>query len=196
MFRRQKSSQKQDHSKHMTTEQSEQQSNNFPSGHPANLRRINKRNRQFWLKQSKLTVQRISNPVLYALAERDMCSEAIRVAFREQKSLDQALYDAEQALNLFWKNPLPAGDARRRSLSRKGGHAPKTDALQLLIQNCVREEPNIGQRKLWHQLKKHLSLGVIMAIDDHEIQFLDRNEKLKTAPVSGLKDRLSRAKSK
>jgi len=191
-----KSSQKQDHSKYMTTEQSEQQYKNLPSSDPANLRRINKRNRQFWSKQSKLTVRRISDPTLYALATRDMHSEAIRVALREQKSLDQALADADQSQNILLES-LPQTEERWRGiLARKGGRAPKTDALQALIQNCVRKLPNISQQELRHQLKKHLGLGTIMAIDNQGIQFVARKGMLKTAPISGLKDRLSRAKLK
>jgi hypothetical protein len=62
----------------------------------------------------------------------------------------------------------------RRRLARKGGRAPKTDALQILIQNCVQQELNIGQRELWHQLKKYMGLGIIRSIDHDEIEFLAR----------------------
>src|SRR5580765_1093027 len=65
------------------------------------LRKINRLNKRFWSKQSKLTSQRISDPMLYALATRDMHSEAIRVAFIEQQSLDQAVADAEQSQNIL-----------------------------------------------------------------------------------------------
>ena len=64
-------------------------------------------------------MQRISDPVLYELARLDMHSEAIEWAFREQRSVDQALSDAEQALNVVWQNPISAQQAWRRSLSRK-----------------------------------------------------------------------------
>ena len=97
----------------------------FPGSHPAALRKINNRNKQFWAKQSKLTEQRISDPILYALATPGMRSESIRVSFREQKSLDQALADAEEALQILWKNPTAAEKSWRRSLSRKGGSALK-----------------------------------------------------------------------
>ena len=51
--------------------------------YPAVLRKINKLNKRFWSKQSKLTAQRISDPILYALTMRDMHSEAIRVALAD-----------------------------------------------------------------------------------------------------------------
>jgi hypothetical protein len=180
----------------MPTEHSEQPYKIRPGNGPASLRNINEQNNAFWSDQSELTVQRISDPALYALAAYDMCSEAIRVRFREQKSLDRALEDAEEARKILQPIFAQAEEARRQSLSQKGGRALKTDALQVLIQNCAREAPDISQRELWHQLKKHLGLGVIRAIDDQTIEFLAHNGKLKTAPVSGLKDRLSRAKSK
>ena len=161
----------------MTIEHSEKRHKIFPGSNPAALREINRLNKQFWSKQSKLTVQRISDPTFYALATRDMYLEAIRVAFREQKSLDQALSDAEQALNVLWENFVPAERARRRSLGRKGGRSRKTNALQVLIETCVRKTPDISQRELWHQLKQYLGLGVITTIDDQQIEFLDHNRK-------------------
>jgi hypothetical protein len=180
----------------MTNELSERPYRIYPSNDPAGLRKINEQNKEFWSNQSELTVQRMSDPTLYALAMHDMRSEAIRVSIREQKSLDQALADAEQARDSLWKNPAAAERERRRSLSLKGGRAFKTDALQVLIDTCVRKAPNMSQRELWHQLRKPLGLGVIKAIDNQKIEFLDRDGKLKTSPVSGLKDRLSRAKSR
>src|SRR5712672_769978 len=125
----------------MTTEHSEKR-------YPAALRKINKLNKQFWSKQSKLTVQRISDPTFYALATRDMYLEAIRVAFREQKSLDQALSDAEQAQTILLESIPDPDEAWRRSVSRKGGRARKTDALQQVIQTCVRKAPDMDQREL------------------------------------------------
>lgn len=184
------------HPHNMATENSQQGSKISPGSASAALHKINRRNKQFWSKQSKLTVQRISDPTLYALAARDMLSEAIRVGFREQKSLDQALADAEQSQNILLESLPHAEEPWRRIASRKGGRALKTDALQVLIETCVRERPDITQRQLWHRLNKHLGLGVIRAIDSQKIEFSARNGEPKTAPVSGLKDRLSRAKSK
>jgi len=125
-----------------------------------------------------------------------MRSEAIRVAFRNQKSLDQALADAEQSAIIVQRNPEDAERVRRRSMSRKGGSVPKTDALQMLIQVCVREAPEINRRKLWHRLRQELGRGTITAIDAQRIEFRTSNGKFKISPVSGLKDRLSRAKRK
>jgi hypothetical protein len=157
---------------------------------------INAWNAKFWSKQSRLTRQRIADPIISALAISEIQSETIRLPSRYQKSLDQALADAERALDLVWNNPGEAERSRMRMLSRRGGYALKTDALQTLIIAYFQEEPEIDQRKLWHYLKSEQGLGVIKFIDDQKIEFVDRNSKLKTAPVSGLKDRLFRAKKK
>jgi hypothetical protein len=176
-----------DGSQRMTTEQS-----------PTSFRNLNGRNRKFWAKQSKLTEQFIIDPIVYPLALHDMYLEADRLPLNEQKSIDYALVKAAETLNTYMllKNPSAAEKARKRHLSRKGGSASKTDALQMLIQSCVRQSSGISQRELLHHLKTYLGRGILRVIDNEKIEFLNYNEKLKSAPVSGLKDRLSRAKSK
>jgi hypothetical protein len=159
---------------------------------------MNAWNKRFWAKQARLTRQRITDPICYAAAKRDMDSEAIRVAIRERKSLEQALSDAQETVReaekLVRRNVINAERERRRNISRSGGLAPKPDPLQILIQQLVREMPTINRRGLWFRLKDELGRGIIVAIDRKEIRFLTPRCGLKTAPVSGLKDRLHRAK--
>jgi hypothetical protein len=176
-----------DGSQKMTTEQS-----------PASFRNLNHQNRQFWAKRSRLTEQLIIDPIVYPLALHHMRLEADRLPLKDQKSIDHALVEAAEMLNTYMlvKNPTPAEKARKRHLSRKGGSAYKTDALQTLIQTCDRQLPGISQRELLHHLKTYLGQGTLRVIDNEKIEFLNYNGKLKSAPVSGLKDRLSRAKSK
>lgn len=182
----------------MTTEQSDQTHKIFPRNTSAAFRNLNDQNRKFWAKQSKLTEQLITDPIVYPLALHDMRLKADRLPLKEQKSIDYALVEAAQKLKeyMLLKNPSPAEKARKRHLSRKGGSASKTDALQMLIHACVRQSPAISQRELLHYLKTYLGCGILRVIDNGKIEFLNYNGKLKTAPVSGLKDRLSRAKSK
>jgi hypothetical protein len=169
-----------------------------PSNNPMTLGAFNVWNERFWAKQARLTERRIGDPMSYEAAKRDMDSEAIRVAIRERKSLDQALADAEETVKAVRKAArkivITAERELRRSICRSGGLARKTDALQLLIQRCVRETPETNQRGLLHQLKREQGGGTITAIDEKEIQFRTSKGKLKSAPVSGLKDRLHRAK--
>jgi hypothetical protein len=170
------------------------------SDNPMSLKAINARNEQFWAKQARLTENRIADPMSYAAAKRDMDSEAIRVAIRERKSLEQALSDAHETVQetakLVWRTVVHAERERRRGISRSGGLAPKTDALQRLIQQLVRETPGMSRLDLWYRLKDQKGRGTIMAIDRKEIKFLTSAGELKSAPVSGLKDRLHRAKRK
>ena len=138
------------------------------------------------------------DPIVYPLALHNMHLQADRLPLKEQKSIDYALLEAAQALNTYMllKNPSPAEKVRKQLLSRKGGSASKTDALQILIQNRVWQPPGISQRKLLHHLKACLGCGTIRVIDNEKIESLNSNGKLKITPLSGLKDRLSRAKSK
>jgi hypothetical protein len=180
----------------MDTEQSERPKMMNPGNDPLTLRTINAWNEQFWSKQALLTEQRIADPMLYDVATRDMDSEAIRVTIRERKSLDQALADAEETVKTVSIIVVAAETERRRIICRSGGLARKADTLQILIQQLVRETPGMSRRELWFQLKREQGRGTIMAIDGKEIEFLTSNGKSKSATVSGLKDRLHRAKRK
>jgi len=63
---------------------------------PITLRKINERNRQFWLEQSKLRIERISNELIFHLATIDMRQESTRgIPLNRQKSIELALEDAE-----------------------------------------------------------------------------------------------------
>ena len=156
---------------------------------------LNERNARFWAEQKILLEQRISDPGLYDLAKRDMDFEAARgVPVKQLKTLEQALADAAYGKAMF-----------HSQLSIKGGRAPKSDSLQELIQNCAHENPKISQRELWHRLKKEIGKGIIVSIDAEspcedgsvrKIHFMSSDGKVKTALVSGLKNRLSRAKAK
>jgi hypothetical protein len=82
----------------------------------------------------------------------------------------------------------------RRQLSQLGGWAKKTDRLQALILGAVRRKPSITkQQLLWHleSLKHH---GVVEDIADGIIHFTNHGGRAKEALVSGLEDRLWRAK--
>jgi len=167
-----------------------------PENNPQSLIEINRLNAQFWARQTRLTARRIADPMSFDIAKRDMDSEAIRVTLRERKSLDQALADAEKIVSAVRKTVVATERDRGKSVCRSGGLARKSDRLQLLIEQLVREAPEMTQRELLHQLKRKISLGTIVAIEEHWVQFRVSKNKLKSAPISGLKDRLHRAKRK
>jgi hypothetical protein len=162
---------------------------------PVALQRLNERNQQFWNEQSKLMGERISNPALYKIAMDDMNFEILRgVPVKLRKSLERALADAAGAKGVFHAN-----------LSRMGGRARKSDALQDLILELVGEDLDMTESELLDKLKVEAGAGVVISIDEPSdlladdiqyIHFVNDDERPKRASVYGLKDRLSRAKTK
>ncbi|HEY6769453.1 MAG TPA: hypothetical protein VI386_32325 [Candidatus Sulfotelmatobacter sp.] len=157
---------------------------------------INQQNRQFWLEQSELLSQRIQDATLHEIAMADLSAEAaMRVPVRNRKSLEQALSQAEKSLSIF-----------QRNFSSKGGKAVKVDGLQGVILEIVRAKPDINTQRLLQKLRKMASEGhpVVRKVDRKWELLDDQTEQIhfknggmdKTSPVSGLKDRLARAKRK
>jgi hypothetical protein len=125
---------------------------------------------------------------------KDLSSESERmVAFGSRKSYEQGLADADYSRGVFWED-----------FSRRGGKVAKTDALQSWIMEAVRAERGISTHELLLKIKKLANLGHSIfarvgresgfSESDSDHIYFDNNGKPKTAPVSGLKDRLSRAK--
>ena len=149
------------------------------------LKQINQANRGFWNKQRELLAQRLADDVLRETAFETMQSEQTRgLPVRHQISLYQALDDTDRI-----------GRRSLTRLSRKGGKARKTDALQELIVQIAQRHPSITARELLSKLKSQQGIEPIMEVEDSIIGFNNRNGKYKEANITGLKDRLSRAKA-
>jgi hypothetical protein len=156
---------------------------------------LNEQNHRFWQAESDLFNRRMSDELLFEVATTDMRSETLRrVPINSQKTMEQALADAEKTRHGF-----------QSALARKGGKAPKPNALQNLIEEIVLKEPTITERQLYFALKAELGSGTITSIDKESdvladeprmIHFVEDNGKPMTAPLSVLKDRLFRAKKK
>jgi hypothetical protein len=162
---------------------------------PVTLADVNILNRIFWRKQSELLDRRMQDPDLRQTAMDDLKSEeAMMVPVKNRKSLEQALYKAEKSRNIFL-----------RTFSRKGGRAAKTDGLRGVILEIVRAEPDIKTRQLQHKLRNLAQEGhsVVFKVDRKSDLLVDQAEQIHfrdngretTSPVSGLKDRLFRAKN-
>jgi hypothetical protein len=145
------------------------------------LRRINARNHEFWLEQSELLAHRIADPELFQKAFSKIECDEIVYPLKYRRTLEQAFADAEQG-------------GLRKPIARKGCMKAKTDSLQQLVLKAVWEERDIDERRLFFWIKDQLGGETIFSINHEKIEFLNYNGKLKKAPVSGLKDRLSRAK--
>lgn len=155
---------------------------------------INKRNAEFWRVQEILKNKRISDEAVLQIAVMDVNSEESRgVPLRQQQSFYHALEKAEKAKAIVL-----------RGLARKGGSAPKCNALQELILEIVRKDPTINEKQLLGKLTGEAGAGVVISIDKPSdlplecdtpcIHFTSDGGRTRAASVRGLKDRLSRAK--
>ena len=152
---------------------------------PVTLEEINECHRRFWDNQNLLLRQRMaSSPTLNAALDLLRAEQIEEVPIRHQTSLYKALEDAERTGKRFLMEH-----------ASKGGKAKKPDALQLLIEKIVVREPSISVRQLESQLEAYQGIDIIDDIDDGSIWFTN-GDSLREAKLSGLKDRLSRAKRK
>jgi hypothetical protein len=144
-------------------------------------------------------------PLANAFRDHGMTSKAANAA-------DPAVFETAVAIVAFALSqpPLDVGDffntvalkeaetLKRRFQSRlaqQGGHARKADALTLLIEKLVLTRPEISLAELMEELNKLWQRRVIVVdIAENEISYLNQGDRTKTIAISGLKDRLSRAR--
>lgn len=152
------------------------------------LAEMNQRNQAFWLVQNDELMRRSNVPGLCEIAlQLTKFEQEQLVPIKNRMSFEGALARAE----------LITGDANIRFASeraRNAGRAPKKDALQALIEDLVEENPNITEPQLRVLLTRQRFPGLIEDVDDEDIWFKNKNGRSKAAKISGLKDRLSRAK--
>ena len=142
---------------------------------------------EFWDNQMSLLAARSSDPILVTVALqilKSVPSVAARL-LRERMSFERALEAAENYHHTI-----------KRGLAQKGGRALKEDSLQRLIMSIVQHTPNVTTKLLLRALEREPPGRVIKHIGNELIEFSDDNGIVQTAPISGLKDRLSRAKKK
>jgi hypothetical protein len=155
------------------------------------LAQINERNREFWKAESARAGLRITDPDILRWATADVRREETRfLSVQYRKSFEQALQDAEASLD----DPVLLKRTHRQ-LSRRGGASRKGDALQGVILDAVHKRPAMTARELLQHLQSLQGVRqVIDDIDEGTIYFKSRDGHSKQASVSGLKDRLWRAK--
>ena len=165
---------------------------------------INEINAKFWEVESKKAELRMNDPLVRDIALARVESDFKRyIPARYQISLELALVEAEQS---------------KRHFSRRGGRADKTDALQDFIIAILRKEPKITVTQLLVKLRLATQPGgPIEEVTDKDISYIEQKDKeralkdatrrgrggrtpvesvSRSAPISGLKDRLSRARKK
>ena len=146
---------------------------------------INRRNRAFWEVQSRRARPLIAQPIVIEQVIEELASE-------QRKGLSVGLQRTfDEILTRY-------GDFRREVLSeqaRAGRRARKPDALRALIEEIVERLPTITRNELLERLRERAPGPVIEEIEPDTIHFLGPTGQSKSAPLSGLKDRLSRAKT-
>jgi hypothetical protein len=152
---------------------------------PGALAGINRANADFWRRQRQRSHEQLTNDVIRRTAFDTLQGELLRqVPLFHRLSLEQALENAERG-----------GQSILAAQARKGGSASKTDALQQLIDKIVARHPDVSLAGLIAQLRACRTIDTIDDIDEDTIWFAN-NGHSKQASLSGLKDRLSRAKKK
>jgi hypothetical protein len=150
------------------------------------LKEINQWNADFWADQGPLLKGRMADEAIRETAFEAMATETRKgLPLFYQKSIYEALDDAARARKRFMSQH-----------ARKGGLARKTDVLQELIERIVQRNLAITVRELEAKLKRVQGIEAIEDISDRVVSFLNHDGRLKDAKLSGLKDRLSRAKKK
>jgi hypothetical protein len=145
---------------------------------------LNKRNKELWRAQQKFMEARMADEAIAAVALKAMAFEGQRqVPTSSQTNLEMALVEAEEAKRIFLSH-----------LGRSGGKSKKCDALQELIMQIVRQSPSITHKQLLERLREHCPIPPTEEIDDGTIFFTSREGRAAEAKISGLKDRLSRAR--
>ncbi len=83
-------------------------------------------------------------------------------------------------------------------LQRQRARKPRPDGLQLIIEQIVAGQPNIGTEQLMRELRKQEGSGVIERIDDVQggIEWRDSKHPAGSTEKRALKDRLYRARKK
>ena len=149
---------------------------------------MNRRHREFWDVESQVFERRLADPQLVAAATEDMNSEILRrVPIYSRKTMELAFEDAEKR-----RAKIRSGDGS------KGGRPRRGDALQGLIEEIVSARPSarpaISASALLEQLREFQHQGVVIDIEDDKIWFSDARDASRSAPISGLKNRLTRAR--
>ena len=159
---------------------------------PGDLNRINA---EFWEVESKNLEERMKDPVLREAAFARLRSERMRgVTVKEQITLDGALA-AEEQTALKSADHIEARVVSRRA--RRAGSVAKVDGLQGFINSIVEKRPKITVPELLDKIRAEVgSGGPIVDLDKTSIWFVGAHDQSRSATISGLKDRLSRAKRK
>src|SRR5690348_14528528 len=153
--------------------------------HSNQLRKMNQQNREFWAREIPQLPARMSDAALREIALKFMQAEQLYLPAYYQTELSEWVTKAEMARRIILSHQ-----------ATKGGSVKKADKLQQAIEQIVRRRPAITVQELTRMLTRERFPDLIQDVEDERIYFPrnDPNAPLKSASISGLKDRLWRAK--
>jgi hypothetical protein len=147
------------------------------------LRRMNEHNREFWAREIPQLPARMSAETNREITMIMLNDEQTRLPVYYQNSLNELSRKAEQ----FNKIALA-------HLAKKAGRNKKPDNLQLVIRDIVGRHPHVTETALRGLLNRDKYPDLITDVDEDYIYFKTNRDTERPAKISGLKDRLSRAK--
>jgi len=136
--------------------------------------------------------------ISYIIPTHKDCSPTLKVAivlfehdiFERGGEIARKFYMEQWNASKFFNEAMTGKERQKHKASR-----PRQDRLGEIIEDIVKKNPNIKHPELVMEIEKLRGQGVIETVSDSEIEWRD-GEKTEGAPISGLKDRLSRAKKK
>jgi hypothetical protein len=144
---------------------------------------LSERAETLYNERAKRTNALVEDLAVCEIAYLEIMYDQERLGFHQRRSVDQALDDGAIKKNAVLKHQ-----------GQKGGKARKTDALQEVIIDLVRGNPQITERELRDKLTRESYPDLIEDVEEDSIYFKTQDGRSKAASIAGLKDRLSRAK--
>ena len=165
------------------------------------LKQINQQNLAFWETNTTLMNKRLENDVIREMGLQTISStREVNLPIKLRMPLEVAL---EIADNNFEKIKATVKEDIKVEVKKDfaliGGRAIKEDPLQKYILALVQTRPDITSPQLLKVLVNEVGCGLIEEVDQDDeglIYFKNGKGKRNDAEISGLKDRLSRAKKK
>ena len=162
------------------------------SAQPITPAEINRRNSEFWGKETPETMRLLQMDGWLEGAMAELEEDAERpLSLAQHRGLEKAVRDFNRRLLLY--QPLIARGIRSEQ-ARVAGSAKKTDRLQEWIVSLMRSDSTLTVPRLRRLLESEPEDGFIQEITDKEIWFTNWHDRTRRAAISGLKDRISRAK--
>jgi hypothetical protein len=157
---------------------------------------MNRRNKEFWEAERLLLERGMADPLIRTVALDMMATDVkMHIPLRHQKSHYSAIHEAERIIGTVMESEKGVQRFASR-LASKGGRAKKTDLLRRWIEDAVREQPRITEPQLRQRLIREQRVAPIQEVTQNRVYFDTPSGGSKWCPLSGLKDRLSRAKRK